>query len=378
MKIIICIIFLSITTFLFRLDIQNKDKPLKGEWNFNIKQDWVVSEAGKNIIARIKDIKVDKNGNVLVWDSKQLKIFVYDSKGKFLYDFARKGEGPGEIMDIYASSIFIRDNNIIIHEMNSGRVNLYSLKGKYLTTKKISKRKYGYNVKTYIDKNNFIFMTTSENDNDKAILGIYKLKDNSIDKIILSKKDDVLEIKEKSLTIRNETLFPNTIFGYNKGKIYYGRNDEYRINIYDIKTKKKSSFSISGRKRKTVNKEFKENFFKSFKMFLEPKYINIAIKKCPSLATYFDKIAFDNAGNIYVFIPVLNNENRIEMDIFSPNGNYIYHALIDIPGKYEEIRNFVLCENGFYISAQDKDGEIKLLKFKANPPNIKHQINKKI
>lgn len=58
----------------------------------------------------------DTAGNFFVWDSKQYKVFKLDPRGKYLTDFCRRGQGPGEISREFAGLHIGKDNSLYIHD----------------------------------------------------------------------------------------------------------------------------------------------------------------------------------------------------------------------------------------------------------------------
>lgn len=75
-------------------------------------------------------------------------------------------------------------------------------------------------------------------------------------------------------------------------------------------------------------------------------------------------------GLIYVFVPGWEKANSFEIDIFSPRGKYIYHSIIQIPDEYSKIRHLTFNYKELYFCAEDKQGEIKLVKFYITPPTM--------
>ena len=76
-----------------------------------------------------KDVARDKSGNIYVLDAGNYRIQKYDSNGKFISTFGRKGEGPGEIMTPVSIEI---DSNDKLHlaDSRNNRIQVYNLDGK--------------------------------------------------------------------------------------------------------------------------------------------------------------------------------------------------------------------------------------------------------
>ncbi len=373
MKKLHLIFLILLTGFLFGTEFKNIDKPDKGEWDFKLSKAWETSEAGKDILARIRGIEIDNKGNVFIWESKQLKIFVYNSEGKFLYSFGKKGEGPGEIMDQWGSSLFLSKDHIILHERNTGRINYFQYNGTFYKTIKLLKLKYSHAMRGYIDSDNLLFFLSDTISNRKEnFVGVFNLKERKSKKITDYIEDKPLVINDKAvgnMTLYNPIISVFMISSQIEGdKVVYGRNNIYKISILDLKTNKINFFSISGREGKVLSLKAKEKMFSSFDK--QKRMKRLLIEKCPDRSTLFNKIEIGNNGLIYIFLPQLGDKGSYELDIFSPTGKYLYHAMISIPSEYSNVRNLTFHKESVFCSAEDEEGEVKLIKFNIKSPYI--------
>ena len=96
----------------FAGDITNTAVPLKGEWTFNLQKVWQVNTAGDELLADVRNIQVDKNGQIYFYDLKLRKFFVFDPGGKFRVGFGRRGQGPGEYRRV--QRFFLVDNTLAV------------------------------------------------------------------------------------------------------------------------------------------------------------------------------------------------------------------------------------------------------------------------
>ena len=65
--------------------VENKDQPIRGEWDFKLKKLWEKRGVGEDLFVNIFPIKADANGYLYVCDTKQFKIFIFN--GIFLKEF---------------------------------------------------------------------------------------------------------------------------------------------------------------------------------------------------------------------------------------------------------------------------------------------------
>ena len=88
-----------------------------------------------------KNMNIDDEGKIYVADSRHNEIFCFDSDGKYLFQFGRKGQGPGEFIRPYYINFY--ENIIIIYDNGNRRFQFFDKQGKYLKSFK--------SFKTYVD-----------------------------------------------------------------------------------------------------------------------------------------------------------------------------------------------------------------------------------
>ena len=64
------------------------------------------------------NIKVDKAGNIFLLDKDQ--ILVFDPQGQFLKNLQKKGQGPGELLNI--SNYLLQDKSILVHDHSPNKI----------------------------------------------------------------------------------------------------------------------------------------------------------------------------------------------------------------------------------------------------------------
>jgi hypothetical protein len=95
------------------------------------------------------------------------------------------------------------------------------------------------------------------------------------------------------------------------------------------------------------------------------------IKTMPDQCTYFNYIRVDEKGLIYVFVPDLADRTRQHIDIFSPEGKYLYKAELSLPDGFRfSIPPTTFKDNYLYVFAEDPDGEGMLIKYRVKRPSL--------
>lgn len=98
-----------------------------------------------------------------------------------------------------------------------------------------------------------------------------------------------------------------------------------------------------------------------------PDLIKSLVKKLPNEETYFSGIQ-SHGGLIYVFKSHHNRKNIQQIDIFSPDGKYLYRGFIKVSEDFK-ITSGPIIKNGYlYMALEDEDGEITLNKYEVLLP----------
>ncbi len=93
----------------------------------------------KYMFSSLNSVHADEEGDIIVFDRKEMCIKVYNRDGKFLRKFGTKGQGPGEIQSPYRFHL-VRGKDITIMDRGNNRFSYYSKNGRCL--KEISTGKY--------------------------------------------------------------------------------------------------------------------------------------------------------------------------------------------------------------------------------------------
>jgi len=76
------------------------------------------------------DMVISEEGEIIVSDSRENKIFIFDSEGKLIRKFGRQGNGPGDLNG--PRFIWIEDGTIKVFEARNNRIQYFSKNGKHM------------------------------------------------------------------------------------------------------------------------------------------------------------------------------------------------------------------------------------------------------
>lgn len=350
-------------------EIKNKDKPLKGEWDFQLRKAWETYNAGDDILLQVSDIEVADDGRVYLYDLKYHKFFVFSPEGEFLFAFGKQGEGPGEYKMVF--NFFLEGKYVIAPEM--GRFHYFTMDGKYVRTNNPGVMIFPRN---FIDENRFITIQEQENGKGKPEkLQIFDLtsKERTTLAEVTAEKALTARAGGMALVLKDSSSTPSIVAGVRNNEIYYGKSDKYLIKKIDFKGKESLKFSIQGRERKKIPTAVKRKRFDNLRinnMKPSKEMVDQLIKGMPDYCTYFSRILIDENGLVYIFVNDMTNDTGQEIDIFSPQGKYLYHSHVTLPEGLRWQTPYEFEGNNLYIFTEDEEGEKKLVKYKIVKPSL--------
>jgi hypothetical protein len=111
---------------------------------------WTLSEElrledddAEKSFGEIRGVVATRNGNIFVLDYKAQEIRVFDSGGKFLRLAARRGNGPGEIVD--ANGMIVGPDDVVwTNDPRNGRWSAYNSAGQFLRQLIVPIRSFTY------------------------------------------------------------------------------------------------------------------------------------------------------------------------------------------------------------------------------------------
>lgn len=364
------IIFLLAASVLLIADIKmnNPDKPANGKWDFKFQKMWAVDSAGDTDFAEIRQLGVSDSGRVYLHDRKNKKYYIFSPGGEFLKAFGKKGEGPGEVKRIERAQFFLVGDELLIADSNS--IHYFSADGDFLHSVRNSYFQRRPNL--FISKSEFLYapvlMTETEGKEAKIRLcNLESGKEKTITRFTAF-KGGVAQIGGSVLIMVVKGLTPMMIMGYDNGRVYYGMNNSYRIVVSDLEGKEISKFGIQ-RKAKTISDDIKCKQLSSRSSRAPKELVEKIIKSLPNQLTFFNRIEVHN-GLIYVYVSQLESEesNSRKIDIFSREGRYLYRAVIDVDNGYSITAGPVIKNNHIYLTREDEEGVISLVKYKVSLP----------
>lgn len=364
--IIIILVCFLLAHELYAEEIKNTGKPAKGESTFDIKKVWEINTAGEDLFGNIDDILISAKGVICCYDNKNMKYYLFDGNGKFIHAFGTRGEGPGEIKQPEEAPILNAGNKIVVQDVD--RMHYFSWEGKYIRSVMNPK---GRKPTLFLNENEFIQAPLTIFAAPDGIAKVRQINLASGEKKVLTEfamfKGGTLQTQRGNASIWADGLTPMFILGKIGSKLYYGVNDKYKVYISDMDGKVQGSFSLA-RKKTSVSEKEKIDFISREAQGQAPEdLIRSLAKQLPNEETYFSLIEGHN-GLIYIYVWRFFRKNTQQIDIFSPEGKYLYKKIIKVEPKYK-IGCMPVIDKGYvYLGLEDEDGEITLNKYEITLP----------
>jgi len=365
-KILTVTIVLMLTFAAVQAEIRKDDKPLKGELALKLEQVWETDMYGKDIVAQIRSLAVGDNGDIYVADGKNSKCYILDKDGKLKKTFGPVGEGPGEIRDPGQANFHLTKNHLIVDDRTF--VHYFDLQGNYVRSKNLPPQEQPVlflSDTQYLSAHRTRLQAPDGN-------GTIRLIDTDT-----GKKTEIVKFKlfeggainegNAQAAVVSTGLTPMMILGFHDGTLYYGMNDNYKITVADLKGNVKTSFGLTRKKRTITEKEKVDRLVASAGGRAPRELLERLAKTMADELNYFALIEVHN-GLIYAHWAYYIRYSAYLMDIYAPDGKYLYLGKIQVPEEYT-IESAQVIKNGYlYLVQQNEDGEQSLHKYKISLP----------
>lgn len=354
--------------FLAFADVKNEDKPLKGEWDFHLQKVWEIDDVNGVSFARPSELRASQDEMLYFHDFEQSVSFVFDRDGKFINSFAKQGTGPGEVSRYL--NCFLAGDKVVVGSPD--KLHFFSQEGSFL--KSIPNNLFERFPLFFVNEDEFLYSSRIVSDSteikDRIICTNLKTgKESIFDELAMTPGE---KQAQGSMSLIVLGLTPQIKIGYDTDsqKLYYGRSDDFTIHVSDTKGKKLSSFRLD-RKRKRVTDEDKRKHFE--KSPIPKDRIEMIIPTLPDVLTHFMRIQVVE-GLIFVYSTesLDRQQDKIALDIFSPEGKYLYRSHLQFLDKmplYTHVEKVIIMGNHCYALLEDGSGKSFFVKYKISLPS---------
>lgn len=252
---------------------------------------------------------VDKKGYICVKDHDQLLLF--SPEGEFIKNIFKKGEGPGEMLDI--CGIYPEQEKIIAFTRAPSKLLKFNYSGKFESESSILLNLNKANFLTFYNNRFYFFIESYRNIGGETTLNT-KVELFSIDEEGQNYRDENMYFNKKYYLSRNIVLNINfvQIARKNNHSFYIANSGNYEVKYLDLQKKELSTL---------IRKDYKNvKIKKSWREILNPGqpprlYIRKIIDDIQRIWIYNDKIWLLTSTFI-------EKKNLIKVDVYSSKGKY--------------------------------------------------------
>jgi len=335
--------------------IQNPGEPLYGGIEFELEEVCVLGTEKNehDMFALIWDVQVDAQGNVYISDIKDRRIKKFSSKGEYLYDIGRVGQGPGEFQG--ARNIFVDDQSGDIYLADFMKVHRYNREGQYqdsVAMKRFFRRffvdaeKSFWAMAAYFDETGQGNAFEKISPHGELLRRIIKISPQDTGSTKPVGEGEVVVVAGPKHGFEYELI----ISRIDNRTCLWALSSKYELYVVDTKgdlllkiRKQEAPQKFSRRERNKILSRFNTKIRKNVKL--------------PRFKPFFKKIISDSDGRIYVQrtrSPLSENEEYV-YDIFSKDGHYLYQS------RYA--KDPVVIKNGFfYTVVKDPETDIQFVR----------------
>jgi hypothetical protein len=356
--------FLCIPVLLLSGQIPLKDCPVKGEWNFQPENIWEIQRAGNEEFGQIGELLVSDRGLITFRDFGRNISYLVDEGGDLVKKFAPQGKEAGQLSRYL--NRFQAGDKIVLAAPD--KLHFFSPDGVF--ERAVENNLFFRFPLYFIDENEFIYAPNLPRS------PVHEKKLMLLD--LASGQERLFTDFSEANTQGGElsggpmlmipSLTPQVRLAYHRGKMAFGRSDQYKIYVADQAGKILSFFSLD-RKRKTASLDDKRLLLADIKIPEEQKTKIIA--QLPGEMTYFSRLDIID-GFIYVFAvtdpgPKANSQ---QIDIFSEKGEYLYRGQMKFNDhlKFTGHANLVIKGGFAYVILENDQGRRTLAKYRIMLP----------
>jgi len=308
--------------------------PEKGKTVLTLKKAFEINSSLINKKAMFGSFDRAKNGNIYILDWRKTRIYVFDSSGKFIKEFLKKGKGPGEFS--FVQDIQIVDSRIWV--IGFRKIASFDLNGRFINEFKF--KKWLYKPIFILNEKHFIASYeeySGETDISKN-LALLSFDGSILKRIFKARNAGRLFVrygKHRISVIPSPFSLPDirAAFDSHDKVLYVARSDSYVIYKKNL-----SGRTLLTIKRKYIRKRFiMEDKIKEVEE-LGPIPDNIkkaVIKALPDRLCAIYDVKLTSRG--YIVVSRIKGYGKIKFDVFHNSGKYLY--ILELPENFP-VNNF--------------------------------------
>jgi len=310
--------------------ITNTDKGLwKDSSPLSLEEDLAIGqEVGTQtqMFGYIRALTLDAQDNIYVADSYELNISVYNSKGEFIREFGREGQGPGEFQTIGGMCWCPKDSCLYLTDHTNHRITCFSSEGKVVRIIKDDLFRAWIEDIACLDDGHFVLLARVPEKKGTS----YKIMvtDSSFQKV---SADAVVEFPSHTVGLEWAPC-PSDIGVIQGERVYYTSPSAYEIVL--LSHNLNQSLIVKKSHPRMFIPQYVQGFYADFNtvetlLALDALFVvgiqSTPVKKIPKFKTKREFIEFTHTPDLREW----NLEKSYQLDFFNPDFKFL--GRIEIP-----------------------------------------------
>ncbi len=289
------------------------------------------------------------DGSIVVNEGN--KMYRFDSRGEFIEDLFREGEGPGEMKQI--GSILIIANRIIIYERTKNKIIELEMDGDFIREQKLEKKRFTDVLAFYKDKYYFVDWIPQEFKGKEGITSfnqnLYVVrKDGTANKSGLNFPTMASKVSG-GYQIINKLIWA----GSNSRFLYISHTPDYSIKLLDLMDMK--IVSVLKRDYKRIRVKDSDERKKWYPVEFHNDVQKLLLHKT----------------NLWVVTSTIQKNKGILVDVYSSAGNLIDNFYLPI--GYSRLDGILfwsmtISDNDLFMFNENEDSTLSLVKYNIPAP----------
>jgi hypothetical protein len=349
--------FLIIHCFIFGFTlsaqnlIENPQKPLNKRSGRTIELQEVLritDENGDFYFAYPRFIKVAEDGTIFVYDQDALLRF--DQNGKFLQNYFKKGQGPGELN--YVRNYTFQGNRLIVHSTNPNKIVWFDFDGTLIKDTKIIDIPGSLRFQLFHDNHCFFWKSEFPGKAEKPTT-------MDIPQVLVS-IDQAGKVNQDLVSFPIKFyIFGGALVQYSTLKsiphknryVFISHTREYLVHLFDIGSQKVL---------RTFNRDYKR--VKTPKDYKGAAIVYEGKRYGPEQEKFLSDIEnlFILEEKLWVATSTKDKMNRPLIDVFDFDGRYVDAFYLDMPGTLVATH-----ADSLFVRERDENELIHIVKYKV-------------
>lgn len=327
-----------------------KPKPPKATLSkLRIEEELTIGEGDdpEKSFSEVTGFSVDDNGYIYALDIKDRKVKIFDDSGAYVRSIGKKGQGPGEL-NMPSGILISQQNELIIEDTLNRRLAFFTLEGEFIKNISLADRLGLVNLMQ--DSQGYFLGREIGLDGDKMYFEIKKYDAELKPLFTLDKIEFAVPLPGTKINIMDLM----SLYQFDEeGNIFYGRNQEYEIKVFDAE----GNHILSIRKDYIpvkITQEDKDEMLDRIPNITP----GVNIKEMFEFPKYYPPYQFfslDEQGRIFVRTWEKGEVNgEYIFDIFNPEGIFI--------AQYISKADIRLWKDNKMYSIEETDDGFKVIK----------------